>query len=428
MFSRVGSSAYKKDLTNTLSLCEFFGNPQLKFRSIHIGGTNGKGSTTNYLASIFIEAGKKVGIYTSPHLVDFRERIKIGNLYIDKEFVIQFVEKAKPLIAQIQPSFFELTVVMAFEYFAQQKVDIAMIEVGLGGRLDSTNVISPIMSIITNVSIDHTNMLGNTLESIATEKAGIIKPNIPIVIGEFDRRTFPIFEEKAFENQAPIYCAEHLTKMIVDKRLNITIDNKLYVLPIEHENLSPSYKLKNIITVFQAISLIYNQKLVELTDDNFLEIVARGIQRVYENTKFIGRWTKWNIHGKQIILECAHNEAGIEEMKKSIEKESFDNLYIIYGTVSDKDLEKIISILPRKSNYNYILTQANIPRALPASDLANIFSKNKISYISCHSSVSIALKKTLELAQPNDIILVAGSIFLVGEIVDIVQNILKVEV
>lgn len=408
MFSRVGSSAYKKDLTNTISLCEYFDSPHLKFKSIHIGGTNGKGSTTNYLGSTLIEAGLKVGIYTSPHLVDFRERIKIGNQYVSEEFVIDFVEKAKPIIEKIEPSFFELTVVMAFEYFAQQQVDIAMIEVGLGGRLDSTNVISPLLSIITNVSFDHMNMLGNTLELIATEKAGIIKSNTPVVIGELDELTMPIFEAKAKLENADLFCAEKL----------VNSENW-----IKNNNWkTPSYKLKNIKSTYCALATLRDKELINI-DWNLLDLFfLNGINRVVENTAFLGRWTRMNVLGKNLILECAHNEAGVIELSESLKSETYNHLYIVYGTVNDKDLSNIISLLPKKENITYILSQADIPRALSVSDLAALFAENNIKKYIATSAAKQGLEKAIELASFDDLILVTGSIFLVGEVLGEIKD------
>lgn len=413
MFSRVGSIAFKKDLTNTLSLCEYFDNPHRKFQSIHIGGTNGKGSTTNFLGSSLVEAGLKVGIYTSPHLIDFRERIKIGNEYISEQFIIDFVEKAKPIIEKIEPSFFELTVVMAFEYFAKQNVDIALIEVGLGGRLDSTNVISPILSIITNISLDHTNMLGNTVESIAIEKAGIIKPNSPIVIGEFDDRTMPIFEAKANLENAFLTCAD------------LTIKNE--DISIKILDSMPSYQVKNLKTVLQAIRIIDSQHLISNLNINLESKFEIGVENMSFNTRFAGRWTRLNFKNKSIILECAHNEAGIEEMKLNLSKEKYSKAYILYGTVNDKDLTKIISILPNQENIQYILTKADIPRALSIDDLESLFIQSNISNYIKEIHAKLAIENAIELSQKEDLILVTGSIFLVGDVLGILNDLSSTE-
>jgi dihydrofolate synthase/folylpolyglutamate synthase len=413
MFSRIGSAAYKKDLTNTLALCDFFHHPQNKFKSIHIGGTNGKGSTTNYLASMFIESGAKVGIYTSPHLIDFRERIKIGNQMVSEEFVIDFVEKAKPLIEKIQPSFFELTVVMAFEYFAQEKVDIAMIEVGLGGRLDSTNVITPELCVITNVSFDHMNMLGNTIEEIAFEKAGIIKNSIPCIIGESNSSYNGIFETKANECKVkPLYASDAVEVKMGDE---IEFSYKDIVVKLDKEIAIPPYQIKNLKTALLAyISyLSVNDRAI------VIEEVVKGIEHRTMNTGFLGRWTKLNIKGKNIILESAHNEAGIEELKKAIEAEGLEKLLVVFGCVRDKDVTKVISLLPK--NLDYILSQADIPRAMPVEELAPLFIENcKIP-----DNQNADLKSALDFALTSkdyDTILVTGSIFLVGEALDILQK------
>lgn len=413
MFSRIGSAAYKKDLTNTLALCEHFNHPQNKFKSIHIGGTNGKGSTTNYLASMFIESGMKVGIYTSPHLIDFRERIKIGNQMVSEEFVIDFVEKAKPLIEKIQPSFFELTVVMAFEFFAQEKVDIAMIEVGLGGRLDSTNVITPELCVITNVSFDHMNMLGNTIEEIAFEKAGIIKNSIPCIIGESNSSYNGIFETKAIECKVkPLYASDAVEVKMGDE---IEFSYKDIVVKLDKEIAFPPYQIKNLKTALLAyISyLSVNDRAI------VIEEVVKGIEHRTMNTGFLGRWTKLNIKSKNIILESAHNEAGIEELKKAIEADGLEKLLVVFGCVRDKDMTKVISLLPK--NLDYILSQADIPRAMPVEELEPIFIEN------CKLPVyeDADLKSAIDFAiasKDYDIVLVTGSIFVVGEALAIIKK------
>jgi dihydrofolate synthase/folylpolyglutamate synthase len=416
MFSRIGSAAYKKDLTNTIALCEYFNHPQDKFKSIHIGGTNGKGSTTNYLASMFVEAGRKVGIYTSPHLIDFRERIKIGNQMVSEEFVVDFVEKAKPLIEKIQPSFFELTVVMAFEYFAQEKVDIAMIEVGLGGRLDSTNVITPELCVITNVSFDHMNMLGNTIEEIAFEKAGIIKKGIPCIIGESNTIYNAVFEAKASESQVILKYASECIKENTSLNEKITFSFKDVCLEMDEKTLGPPYQRKNIKTAICAFA----DSLSFETNENLSYYIQRGIERRTENTGFLGRWTKLNIKSKTVILESAHNEAGIEELKKAIHAENLKDTLVVFGCVRDKDVTKVISLLPK--NLDYILSQADIPRAMPVEELAPLFIENCNTPSYQNSELKSALDFALA-AKDYETILVTGSIFLVGEALGILSAI-----
>ena len=404
MFSRIGSAAFKKDLTNTIALCEFFNHPQNKFKSIHIGGTNGKGSTTNYLASMFIEAGMKVGIYTSPHLIDFRERIKIGNQMVSKEFVVDFVERAKPLIEKIQPSFFELTVVMAFEYFAQEKVDIAMIEVGLGGRLDSTNVITPELCVITNVSFDHMNMLGNSIEEIAFEKAGIIKKGISCIIGESKSIYNSVFETKARECELQLkYASEEvILNEINDQEIEFVCGQEK--IRLEKRKAFPPYQVKNIKTAILAFANYMKG------NTNLKEYIQKGIENRTENTGFLGRWTKINKGNKTIILESAHNEAGIEELKKAIE--GLEKLLVIFGCVCDKDVMKVISLLPKE--LDYILSQADIPRAMPVEELLPLFIENCKVPIYQNAKLKSALDFALA-SKDYDKILVTGSIFLVGE-------------
>lgn len=412
MFSRIGSAAYKKDLTNTIALCEYFQHPQNKFKSIHIGGTNGKGSTTNYLASMFVEAGMKVGIYTSPHLIDFRERIKIGNQMISEEFVVDFVEKAKPLIEKIQPSFFELTVVMAFEYFAQEKVDIAMIEVGLGGRLDSTNVINPELCVITNVSFDHMNMLGNSIEEIAFEKAGIIKKGIPCIIGESNASYNSVFESKANQCKVkPLYASDEVEVKMVDE---IEFIYKDIVVKLDKETAFPPYQIKNIKTAILAyISYLSAKDCAIVVED-----IVKGIEHRTMNTGFLGRWTKLKVKNKTVILESAHNEAGIEELKKAIQAENLKDTLVVFGCVRDKDVTKVISLLPK--HLDYILSQADIPRAMPLDELSPLFIEHCKTPIDQKADLKSAIDFALN-SPGHDTILVTGSIFLVGEALGIIQ-------
>lgn len=412
MFSRIGADAFKKDLTNIIRLCEFLDNPQNKFKSIHIGGTNGKGSTTHYLASILMEYGFKVGIYSSPHLIDYRERIKIGNQWIPKEFVINFIDKTKSIIEEIHPSYFEISVAMAFDFFAHEKVDIACIEVGLGGRLDSTNIINPILSIITNISHDHNQMLGDTLEEIAYEKAGIIKNSTPVIIGEFQSDTISeVFEKKSNETNSSIQFAFEKVQYIEEESKHVFNLDK-YSISLPKIVFEANYTLKNIATVLCAIdTLSKNNLLINHFD---IENIEKGFISYYNNTGFAGRWMRVEKY-PNVILESAHNEAGIENLKISLSKANYKNLYIIYGTVKDKDVQKIVSILPKNVTH-YILTQTNIPRAMHIEELEQLFAQNGITNITSISNTSQAFSKAIEMAEKDDLIIVTGSIFLVGEI------------
>ena len=425
MFSRIGPAAYKGDLNNTTALCAAFGNPERKFKSIHIAGTNGKGSTSHMLAAIFQQAGYKTGLYTSPHLKDFRERIKVspakkeGEIaplqMISKEFVVDFSAEAEPFIEALQPSFFELTVVMAFEYFAREKIDIAIIETGLGGRLDSTNVIIPELSIITNISLDHTNLLGNTVEAIASEKAGIIKRNVPIIIGEKKIATQFVFEQKAMAEHAPLIWAEE--RMFLKNH-----ELQAGILAVEWRSLGNEesftiatdlpglYQLKNLLVVLTAVEVLHEKKYVIDA-----EIVAKALRQVKYLTGLHGRWEK--IHDKPtVILDVAHNEDGIKHLISQLTTENRDGhkaIHIILGMVKDKAIDDVLRLFPR--HYNYYFTQAHLPRALPAAELQEKADAVGLSG-NVYADVNVALQAALNTAAPEDIIVVCGSVFLVGEV------------
>ena len=412
MFSRIGSAAFKKDLTNTLIICEHLGNPQTKFRSIHIAGTNGKGSVSHMLAAIFQTAGYETGLYTSPHLYDFRERIKINGEMVPEEFVIQFTGRVIPIIEKIEPSFFEITVAMAFEYFAQQKVDIAIIETGLGGRLDSTNIITPELSVITNISYDHTNILGNTLQEIANEKAGIIKKEVPVIIGEKKKETEEIFDTTAKEKNAPLSFAENnfdVQRVQLDTAyLKASVKNnsteKIIDLLLDLPGL---YQAKNIVTVLASVEVL-KQKGWKTTD----EIVYEALQNVKKLTGLHGRWEVLQVD-PTVILEVAHNQAGMREMLRHIEQLNYNKLHIIFGMVKDKEPGKILSLLPRDATYYF--SHSHIPRAMNAiylQEQAKSFGING----SVFEDVNLALKSALNKASADDLIVVCGSIFLVAEV------------
>ena len=412
LFSKVGAAAYKKDITNTVLLCDASGNPQNKIRTIHVAGTNGKGSTSHMLAAIFQQCGYKTGLYTSPHLKDFRERIKVDGNWIEENFIISFVEKMKDISEKISPSFFELTVVMALQYFAEQKVDIAIIETGLGGRLDSTNVITPVLSIITNIGYDHMNILGDTLEKIAFEKAGIIKPNVPVVIGESLPETKNIFLEKAKQCKSEIIFAE-TEYIITDSFLKI---NELDVEVIDYASnkkekyildLNGIYQQKNLVTVLAAIDELNNLGY-NLEKEN----ISSALASVKKITGLHGRWDIIQME-PVIALDVAHNEDGIKQLLHQISLCKYEHLHIIFGIVKDKDADKILSLLPKDAMYYF--TRSQIPRALPEDELAA-----KAKQFDLHgekfSEVNEALRAAMAKAHKEDLIVVCGSVFLVGEV------------
>lgn len=411
LYSKIGIRAYKADLINTLALCKFLGYPQNKIKTIHVAGTNGKGSTSHMLAAIFQQSGYKTGLYTSPHLQDFRERIKINGEMISKKFVISFVKKIKEYSEEISPSFFELTFVMALEYFAEKHVDIAIIETGLGGRLDSTNVITPELSVITNIGYDHMDILGNTLDKIAFEKAGIIKKNVPVIIGETNDVTKPVFTTKANETTSPIYFAEENFKILNTKYNNHSLkvelkDNASGMRDTFKLDLNGMYQQKNLVTVINAINILKKSFTLKKTN------IKKALHNVKKLTGLHGRWEV--IHTKPlIVLDVAHNADGIEQVVHQINLTKYHHLHIIFGIVKDKDAQKVLSLLPK--NEIYYFTRAQIPRALPEkelSDQAKLFQLEGATF----SNVNKALKSAMKTASKHDLIVVCGSVFVVGEV------------
>jgi dihydrofolate synthase/folylpolyglutamate synthase len=411
-FSRIGPAAYKPDLGNTIALCAALGNPEKEFKSIHIAGTNGKGSVSHMLAAILQEAGYKTGLYTSPHLRDFRERFRINGQMMSKEWIVEFVEEVKPLMLQIKPSFFEITVAMAFRWFAEEKVDIAVVETGLGGRLDSTNVLMPELSIITNIGWDHSNLLGDTLEKIAGEKAGIIKAGIPVVIGETLPETAPVFQRVANEQSAPMYLAQH-KRQVVDWRWE---SHFLYVeLAEEHAtdhrhyqlDLPGLYQTRNLLTVLEACEQMRRQGWIIPE-----EAVHSALRQVKKITGLAGRWELIG-HKPDIVLDVAHNEPGTREVLQQVELMNYRQLHIVIGVVHDKDPSRLLELLPTGAQYYF--TQAHIPRAMPVQEL-----ESKATELGLKGepfdNVNLALKAARERAKADDLILVCGSIFLVAEV------------
>ena len=414
MYSRIGAAAYKEDLHNTIALCNAIDNPQTKFKSIHIAGTNGKGSTSHMLAAMLQQAGYKTGLYTSPHLKDFRERIKINGEMIHKDFVINFVERTKTISEEIKPSFFELTVAMAFDYFEKEKIDIAVIETGLGGRLDSTNIITPLLSIITNIGYDHMDLLGNTLEKIASEKAGIIKPGVPVIIGEYLPETKNIFIEKAKQCNAPIYFAQdEYTVSNIDYTMQLlSCDVKStqhHITETFELDLNGLYQTKNIRTVLCAEGLLMQLGFPIKNEDE-----KQALKNVKKLTGLYGRWDVISSN-PTIILDVAHNEDGIKQLlnQLSLVHRTSNTVHLIMGMVKDKDISKVLSILPK--NAQYYFCNAHIERALPHKELlekAKIFELNGESF----DDVNEAIKAAKLNAAANDIIIVCGSVFLVAEV------------
>jgi dihydrofolate synthase/folylpolyglutamate synthase len=420
MFSRIGAAAIKNDLDNTISICKYLGNPERKFKTIHVAGTNGKGSTSHMLASIFQEAGYTTGLYTSPHLYDFRERIKVNGEMCSKEFVTSFTNRMKNLIDEIEPSFFELTVGMAFEYFAENKCDIAIIETGLGGRLDSTNVISPELSIITNIGWDHMALLGDTLPKIAAEKAGIIKKDTPVVISEMIPETKTVFDEKAKALEAPIYDAEDFLQFQsfqnnwqsslfeFNQPLIHLLDAPLFTKNFTIEcDLPGKYQSKNLRGVLVAVQLLSQMGWTLKASK-----VLTALKKVKKNTGLMGRWECIQ-ENPRVVLDVAHNEHGIRALLEQLDTLHYQQLHIITGMVKDKDINAVLALLPK--NASYYFTQSHLPRALPSIELAAIATANGLQGLE-FENVNLALATAKKNANPNDLIIVIGSIFLVAEV------------
>lgn len=412
MYSRIGAAAYKEDLGNTIALCEILENPELRFKSVHIAGTNGKGSVSHMLAAILQCAGYRTGLYTSPHLHDFRERIRVDGKDISEDFIVDFVAHIQPHIGTIEPSFFEMTVAMAFDYFANQEVDIAVIETGLGGRLDSTNVITPELSVITNIGYDHMHILGDTLEKIATEKAGIIKRDVPVVIGEFREATGPLFNRKAREKRSPISFADRERSATnwsfegPDLRIEVTL-NHTDIKDYYNLDLNGLYQTKNLLTVLQSVHVL-REKGWKISDAALRE----GLARTKYLTGLHGRWEKLHEH-PTVIVDVAHNEDGILELVHQLEVTTFHQLHIVIGMVKDKDIRSVLNMLPQDAHYYF--TQAAIPRALPADDLRAAAEDAGLGGQS-YPDVNTALKEALGHAHKDDLVLVCGSVFIVGEV------------
>jgi dihydrofolate synthase/folylpolyglutamate synthase len=411
MFSRIGKAALKPDLSNTLKLCEALGNPQEKFKTVHIAGTNGKGSVSHGLAAVLQYMGYKTALYTSPHLIDFRERIRINGVPVSEEWVVGFVAKHTGVIEEVQPSFFEITVAMAFDYFAEEQVDIAIIETGLGGRLDSTNIITPLLSVITNISYDHKDLLGNTLPEIAAEKAGIIKHNVPVVIGEQHDETERIFFEHSVHKQATLYYAQSLWSMV-----RVGQDSKYQHYKAIH---NPSLEIYNIQTDLLGNYQQHNLKTILtaselLSHQGFNLSVASSIQalaNVKGGTGLRGRWD-WLQEKPAIICDVAHNPAGLQEVLAQWKNVAARQKHIVIGFVKDKDVAEALSLFPKDAIYYFC--NADIPRALPAGDLKSLARRQGLNGNS-YPSVAVAVDAAKDAMSGEDALLITGSFFIVGE-------------
>jgi dihydrofolate synthase / folylpolyglutamate synthase len=414
MFQRIGAAAYRNDLNNTHSLCAHLGNPEKNLKCVHVAGTNGKGSTSHAICSVLMEAGYKVGLYTSPHLKSFTERIKINGKDIPEIEVVEFVEANRVFLEELKPSFFEMTVGIAFWYFAKEKVDIGVIEVGMGGRLDSTNVVLPEVSVITNISYDHMQFLGDTLPLIAAEKAGIIKQNVPVVVSQKQVETNPVFIKKAEESLSPIFFAEDFFKVkrvssnLPGKRsFNITDEGKNYAIEID---LHGNYQEKNLPGILQTIKILKSLGW-KIEDDE----VDKGLSRIVSNTGLKGRW-QILAENPLTISDTGHNEDGIKMIVEQINELTFNKLFMVIGMVHDKDISIVLSLLPKHAWY--IFCQANIPRAMEAEGLAKkalqMGLKGEIV-----KEVNSAIQKAKDLASKEDLIFIGGSTFVVAEINDL---------
>ncbi len=412
MYQRIGKAAYKADLGNALKLDQYFGHPHKKYKTIHVAGTNGKGSVSHLLSSVLQSAGYKTGLYTSPHLVDFRERIRVNGEMISEEEVVKFVDEHFGVLEKIKPSFFEMTMSLAFYYFENSKVDVAVVEVGLGGRLDSTNIITPDLSIITNIGLDHTMFLGNSLEAIAAEKAGIIKKDVPVIIGRFQPETAGVFRQKAFQEHAPLIFAKD--KFAVES-YSETADWQL--LKIKSDSISREFKLplkgiyqqENLITTLAAVEEL-RYCGYEISD----EATFAGIANVVKQTGLKGRWQKIS-DSPEIICDTGHNADGIERIVQQFKQSGYRTIHIIWGMVNDKDSKAILKMLPVEARYYF--TRASIPRALDEKDL-----QQKAREVGLEGdtfkNVGEALKCAKKNASDNDLIFIGGSTFVVAEAIE----------
>jgi len=414
MFQRLGKAAYKANLDNTFALDAYFNHPHKQFKSIHVAGTNGKGSVSHMLASVFQQAGYKTGLYTSPHLKDFRERIKTNGKEISESYIVDFVVNNRAFFEKLKPSFFEMTVALTFKYFADENVDVAIIEVGMGGRLDSTNIINPELSVITNISKDHTQFLGNTIEKIAIEKAGIIKESIPLIIGQSCKESKTVFIKTAKEKNSKIYftndCLQSSYALTTtDEKQNFQVySGNNIVFPDLKLDLLGVYQKFNLLTALQSIKLL-QEKGFQIEKEH----IYSGLENIQKNTGLKGRW---QIIGQnpRIVCDTAHNEAGIKEVVNQIKSTPYKNLHIVIGMVNDKNIDKVLNLLPKDAQYYF--TRANIPRSLNENELMEKACKHNLKGVVV-SKVADALNLAKKEAGKNDFIFVGGSTFVVAEVV-----------
>ncbi len=411
MYQRVGNSAIKKNLDNTIALCKHYGDPHLKFKSIHIAGTNGKGSVSHMLSSVLQEAGYHTGLYTSPHLKSFTERIRVNGLNISEEYVIDFVESSKAIIEKVEPSFFELTVAMAFKYFADSRVDLAVVEVGLGGRLDSTNVIHPLVSLITNIGLDHAEMLGDTLEKIAFEKAGIIKQGTPVVISERQETISNVFLEQAGNKKADLYFAgdelqcKNVRSEIYRLKFDLYKCNQLMIEGLVTD-LAGKYQVKNVPGVIKVLELLPQEFSVSKDE------IRKGLGKVVVNTGLKGRWQILQ-ESPLVICDTGHNVEGITEVVRNLSETPYHKLYLILGMVKEKDCQKILELLPKEANYYYC--EPDIPRMQSAVRL-NEVARSIGREGGIIPDVNEALDFVLQKANKDDLIFIGGSNFVIAEL------------
>ncbi len=408
VFEHVGAVAYKEGLQNTLALDKHFNHPHTNFKTIHIAGTNGKGSCSHSLASILQEAGYKVGLYTSPHLVDFRERIRVNGQCISKERVVKFVEDERKFFEPLHPSFFELTTALAFKYFDEQKVDIAVIEVGLGGRLDCTNIISPILSIITNISFDHTQFLGDTLAKIAAEKAGIIKKGVPVIIGEANEETRPVFQSKANEVNSDIVFAED--NAIVTSSSPMADGGRRYNLSNNSTligELSGDYQERNMNTILCACNILKQMNIIKNDD-----VIAKGLTNICKNTGLLGRWQTIQ-NNPTVVCDTGHNVGGWNYLAPQIKRQQCNQLRIVFGMVDDKDINSVMYLLPKNAIYYW--TQAESKRAIKAERVAEIAIKHDLRG-EIFDNVEVAYTKALQDSNKDDFVFVGGSSYIVADL------------
>ena len=408
VFEHVGASAYKENLSNTITLDKHFCHPHRLFKSIHIAGTNGKGSCAHTLASILQEDGYDVGLYTSPHLIDFKERIRVNGAPIDERCVIDFVENERSFFEPLHPSFFELTTALAFKYFAHQQVDIAVIEVGLGGRLDCTNIISPFLSVITNISFDHTALLGTSLAAIAAEKAGIIKPHTSVIIGKTCAETKPVFINVANQNQAPITFAEDISEVICAKSTQeggLLLQTKTYN-DISYQ-LGGLYQKQNANTILAAAGLLLSTNIIHTSQS-----IKRGMEKVCQNTGLKGRW-QYLHHQPNVVCDTGHNYAGWQYINQQLQAQTFKMLHIVFGMVNDKDIKSVLKLLPQTAKYYF--TNASTQRSIPAKDIQLLAAKEGLNG-QVFADVKSAYDTALAEADKEDFVFIGGSSYVVADL------------